>query len=250
MIVLPRRILTLIAVLGLAGCAGLGQRQDFAPAPAPKLAAGDKWSYRVVNGYNQLPRETLRYEVVSVSSERTTVRITQASSGASYDRSYDAGANPFSGEYPAGLPMIGFWSGIPPGTPVDYSPALPLFRFPLAPGGSWGGTVTVTDPKSRKAVPVQVRAWVRGISRITVPAGEFDVIEVQRDLFYDDAEWWRSGIWERQIDWYAPSVNRVVRRSQHSQYDERAMGLQEGHVPVMRGDHLITELVEHAPARR
>lgn len=239
-----------MAVVTLAGCGGIGLRQDFPPAAAPTLAVGDKWTYRVLNAYNNIPLDTLQYEALSSSADRTTVKITRASSPASFNRSYDAGGNPLSGEYPPGLPLASFWHGIPPGAPVDYAPALPLYRFPLVSGASWGGTVTVADPGTQYATPVQVKAWVRGMSRVAVPAGEFDTIEIQRDLFYQDAEWWRSGVWERQIDWYAPAVNLVVRRSQRSQYTDYAQGLQRGAAPIMYGDYLITELVEAPRARR
>ncbi|HSD61648.1 MAG TPA: hypothetical protein VLC55_12420 [Burkholderiales bacterium] len=244
------RSVFIMAAVAVAGCAGIGLRQDFPPAAAPKLAVGEQWSYRVLNAYNNLPLDTLTYEALSASADRTTVKVTRSSDRASFNRSYDAGGNPLSGEYPPGLPLGSFWNGIPPGAPVDYAPALPLYRFPLVSGGNWSGTVTAADAGAHHSTPLQVKAWVRGMSRITVPAGEFDTIEIQRDLYYQDNEWWRSGVWERQIDWYAPAANLLVRRSQRSQYTDYAQGLQRGGAPIMYGDYLITELVEAPAARR
>jgi hypothetical protein len=245
------RISLLIAVLALPACGGLGLSQNFAPADAAVPAPGERWAYRVVNGYNNLEVGKARYEVVSAAADRFEVRVTDEASEASHALGYVSGWNPQAGKYPAGLAMGGFWGGIPPGAPVHYAPALPEFRFPLSPGKSWREFVTVSDPASGRQVPVTVLARVQGMERIRVPAGEFDTIKVSRDLYYQDAEWWRSSTWQSTTDWYAPAVNRVVRHREHSQYTDQARAGEKGGAPlIIYGDFRIHELVETSPARR
>ncbi|HSD61647.1 MAG TPA: hypothetical protein VLC55_12415, partial [Burkholderiales bacterium] len=213
-----RHIAVLITVLVLPACAGLGLKQNFAPAAAVNPGVGEAWTYQVVNGYNKLPVNKQRHQVVSAAAERFETRITEEGPGPGLSRTYVPGWNPDSGVYPVGLAMAGFWNGIPPGAPVRYAPPLPLFRFPLTPGKSWRETVTVSDPATGKQVPVQVVASVDGMETVTVPAGQFQAVKVSRNLYYQDAEWWRGPVFQQMTDWYAPSVNRVVRHWERSQY--------------------------------
>jgi hypothetical protein len=233
----------------LAGCGGVGMQQDFPPAAAKSPAVGENWTYHVVNAYNGIELDRLRFEVTSASPQRFEVRITDQTRNATVSRAYDAGWNPYSGRMPIGLGMGGYWSGIYPGAAVTYAPALPLFRFPLGPGASWRDSATVTDPVSGKTTSVDVISRVQGMERVSVPAGEFDAIRVQRDLYYQDAEWWRSGVSQRLTDWYAPSVNLVVMRREDSQYVDYTRGGDRGGGSIIYGDYLKHELVERAPAR-
>jgi hypothetical protein len=243
-------ILVVALNLGLAACGSLGLNQSFAPAETAVPAPGERWTYRIVNGYNNLEVGKTRYEVVSAAPDRFEVRVTDETSGITRSRSFFSGWNPDSGNYPVGLATGGFWSGIPPGGEVHYAPALPQFRFPLTPGKSWWESVIVIDSVSGKQVPVTVLGRIQGMERIAVPAGEFDTVKVSRDLYYQDAEWWRTSTWQSTTDWFAPSINRVVRHREHSQYMDKARASEKGGAPlIIYGDFRIHELVEATPAR-
>jgi hypothetical protein len=234
----------------VAGCGSAGLRQDFPPTMAASPAVGERWTYHIVNAYNGVDLDRVRFDVLRASPQNFEVRVTDEIRHASTTRTYDAGWNPYSGLMPVGLATAGLWESIPPGAPVTYAPALPLFRFPLVPGASWRDTVMVTDPASGKRTSVDVISRVQGMEMVRVPAGEFDAIRVQRDLYYQDAEWWRSGVSQRVTDWYAPSVNLVVRRREDSQYVDYAQGGGAfGGGATVYGDYLLHELIERTPAR-
>lgn len=246
-----RHVMLWLAFLALAGCASLNQ--NFAPVAAVMPQAGARWTYQVVNGYNRLPVGRSTWEVVSATPDRFQARVTEEPTAEtsilfreSSVRVVDSSWNPDSGNYPPGLSTGGFWSGIPTGAPVRYDPPLPLFRFPLAPGQRWRESVTVTNPVTGMQVRVDVVARVQGMERIKVPAGEFDAIKVQRDLYYQDPERWRSGVKQRAADWYAPSLNLVVLHREDSYYFDytRDRGEQRSD-----GDWVVLELLE-PPARR
>lgn len=245
-----RHISVLIAVLALPACGGLGLNQNFAPAAAVNPGVGETWTYQVVNGYNKVPVNKQRYQVTSAAADRFEVRITEEGPGSGLSRGYVLGWNPDSGIYPVGLAMAGFWSTIPPGAVVRYAPALPAFRFPLTPGKSWRETVTVADPVTGRQLPVEVIASVDGMETVAVPAGQFEAIKVRRNLYYQDAEWWRTNVFQQVTDWYAPSANRIVRRWERSQYTDYTRGGPNGATLIVYGDYLIHELLELSPARR
>lgn len=246
-----RRIFILAVSLLLPACAGMDLNQNFPPAEAAVPAPGERWTYRVVNGYNNLEVGRTNYEVVSAAPDRFEVRVTEEKSGTSQTRGMVRGWNPESGLYPVGLAMGGLWSGVPPGGPVRYAPPLPDFRFPLAPGKSWSETVTLADPAYGTQTTVTVKGRIQGMERIKVPAGEFDTIKVTRDLYYNDSAWWRSGVWQSTTDWFAPAINRVVRHREHSQYTDLTRGGSTGGVGlIIYGDYLFQELAELTPGRR
>jgi hypothetical protein len=247
----PRHTLVLALALLLPACAGMNLNQNFPPAEAAVPAPGERWTYRVVNGYNGLEVGKMAYEVVSAAGDRFEVRVTDGKSGRSQTRAFLRGWNPESGQYPVGLAMGGLWNGILPGGPVRYLPPLPDFRFPLAPGKSWSETVAAADPVTGQQIPVKVVGRVQGMERIRVPAGEFDTIKVIRDLYYQDSTWWRTSVWQTSTDWFAPSINRVVRHREHSQYTDLTRGGNDGGVGLtIYGDYLFDELSDLSPARR
>lgn len=245
-----RLVLLLAFALAAGGCAGVSLNQNFSPVAAAVPAAGESWSYRVVNGYNKLEVGRTRMQVTAAGADRFEVLVTADGAPAGTPVGFTRDWNPDSGVYPVGLAMAGFWKGIPPGAPVRYAPALPAFRFPLVPGKSWSETVAVSDPATGMRVPVLVHARVEGMETMTVPAGQFDAIKVSRSLYYQDAEWWRGPVFQQVTDWFAPSLNRVVLRRERSEYyDHARRGHNDGPL-LIYGDYLFHELVELAPARR
>ncbi|HEX6829081.1 MAG TPA: hypothetical protein VF104_08885 [Burkholderiales bacterium] len=228
----------------LAACGAPGLRQDFAPvaAPAPP-AVGERWATRVADGFNNRSLHTLRHTVTAVSGEGIEVRVAADPGGEHPARGYDARWNPRTGEYPPGLPGTADGPGIASGARVEYAPALPLLPFPLAPRQVWQERVQARDPATGRQVAVVVQGQVLGMGTVTVPAGSFEAVKVQTNLYYQDPSTWRSGVTERRTDWYAPALGRVVYTRRDSEYtDQQRSG------ELIRGDSRVEELLE-APQR-
>ena len=77
-----------------------------------------------------------------------------------------------------------------------------------------------------------------------MPAGEFDALRVERRIYFTHVDLRRSQSVRTEYLWYAPAVNRWVRREWTGQY----IGW-----PVRRGvareDWVVHLLAEYAPAR-
>jgi len=88
-------------------------------------------------------------------------------------------------------------------------------------------------------VNAQVYGRVAGWEHITVPAGEFDALRIERASYLDDEEFWRWGTRAYQTDWYAPAVGRFVRHEENSAFYEKS-----GRWPnnERRGDWTVMEL--------
>jgi hypothetical protein len=233
-----RAALALVAVL--AACGEPGLRQDFAPVAAPPPAAvGDRWTVRVSDGFNNRALHILRLTVTGVSAEGIAAQVTAEPGGGTLARAYDSTGNPRTGEFPPGLPASGDWPGIASGNRVEYVPALPLLPFPLTPRQVWQERVEAREPATGKRVEVIVQGQVLGMGTVTVPAGSFEAVKVQTNLFYQDQATWRSGVTERRVDWYAPALGRVVYTRRDSEYTDH---LRSGE--LMRGDSRVEELLE------
>jgi hypothetical protein len=85
---------------------------------------------------------------------------------------------------------------------------------------------------------------------VTVPAGRFDAVKVTRNLHYQDGEWWRSALYQQVTDWFAPSVNRIVRHTERSRYTDYSQGGTDGSVVIVDGDYWVEELLEPARVSR
>lgn len=243
------RVLASLGIaLAAAACGPLALKQDFAPVESPRPAAGERWTYQVVNGYNKLPIGRIHYQVAGASSEGIEVRVSD-DAGRADIRRFAPGWNPLSGRMAPGLPF-GYGNAIPTGVAVAYAPPLPALRFPLEPGAGWKSRITVTDVASGRAIDADVTGKVEGRGEIATPAGRFDAIRVRQDIYYRDLVWWRTPIHEWHFEWYAPSLGIVVRRVTQSSYIDLTRGgggAGGGTTELMHGDYLVEELVEHAP---
>ncbi len=240
----------LAVTLMAAGCGALALKQDFSTVPGPRPAAGDRWAYQVVNGYNKLPVGRVDYEVLSAGADGIEVRMTRESERPEI-RKFEAGWNPLSGHMAPGLP-VGRGNVIPTGAAVAYSPALPALRFPLEPGATWKSRISVTDVASGRTIEADVSGKVDGRGEVETPAGRFDTIRVRQDIFYRDLVWWRTPIQEWRFEWYAPALGIVVRREIRSSYIDLTRGgggSAGGTTEVMYGDWVVEQLAEHAPGK-
>jgi hypothetical protein len=231
------RFVSLVLVSLLAGCA---TQPDYVPAGAQEVApaqvrVGDFWEYEVRDAYTGLPRGLHKYEVSVVDANRVVVDVTR--DGQRVDPEvYSPG-----------------WNGLEhPLTNLQrfrYDPAFPAYVYPLAPGKSWYTIVNATDPVTRKTYRVHTRGKVVGWERITVPAGQFDALKIQRYVFAGNADAVKTQESIAETDWYVPALRRVARTQASSEHfdNSRGGGDGAGEYPMrVRGDWLIAELVRYS----
>lgn len=229
----------LIALTGVAGCATTAREAATPDGPrsasVPVVAAGDWWEYAVRDGYTGFDRGVHRLHVVSAGPDRMVVDVLK--DGEHVDtRLYAPG-----------------WQGLEHPLPniqrLRYEPAFPRYVFPLASGARWYRVVTATDPETGARYRVHTRARVAGWERVSVPAGAFDALRIEREIFAGNATARKTQEVIRQTDWYVPRLGRVVREQHMSEHfdDSRGGGNGGGEYPLrISGDWLIAELVRHS----
>jgi hypothetical protein len=228
----------LAAPLLLAACASpptYAPKDAPATVDAPQTKVGDYWDYAVRDGYTGIPRGIYRYEVSRVEPDRVVVTLTN--DGRVLDTLI----------YTAG------WNGRElPLTPLQrfrYEPSSEAFAYPLTPGKAWKVVVHSTDVATGKHYRTYVHGKVVGWERITVPAGAFDALKVQRQVFAGNMEGYRTQEEVTETDWYVPSVRRSVLTQTSSQHFDTSRGGGDGggEYPLrIRGDWLIGELVAYS----
>lgn len=225
------KVLLLACVL-LASCATapeIAPPAGVATVPAPTVKPQQFWEYAVRDGYTGLTRGQRRYAVARVDADRIVVDISQ------------------DGERVDAYVYAAGWNGVElPLTNLQrfrFAPPFPAFEFPLYPGKSWRRIVRATDPATGKSYSVHVHANVTGWRRMRVPAGEFEALEVRRQVFAGNAEYFNLQEEIVQTDWYAPAIGFVVASEASSSHiDTSRSGGGRGRPLRVRGDWLISEL--------
>ena len=233
---LVRLALVLLPVFG--GCAAPVhyQPKDAPVSVAPAaVQVGDYWEYAVRDAYTGFDRGIHRVQVKSVSDDRWTVDVTR--NGEPVDSFvYRTGWNGL--EHP--LPNIGRFR---------FDPAFPAYEYPLSPGKSWYRVITAIDPDNGARYRMHTHSRVAGWERIRVPAGEFDALRIERQIFAGNGTGFKSQETIRETDWYVPALGQVARSEASSEHfdDSRSGGDGDGEYPLrIRGDWLVAELVRHS----
>jgi hypothetical protein len=200
--------------------------------PAPAIRAGQFWEYAVRDGYTGFPRGRYRYTVARADEDRFVADV--AREGERVD----------SYAYARG------WNGVElPLTNLQrfrFDPPFAAFEFPLYPGKHWRRIVRATDPATGRSYSVHIHATVTGWRRMRVPAGEFDALEVRRQVFAGNAEFFKLQEEIMQTDWYAPEAGYVVASEASSSHLDTSRSGTKGRPLRVRGDWLIAELVQRS----
>ena len=202
------RLLTLTVVLLATGCAA--PLPQVAPSgmpvsvPAPEIQVHDTWTYRVRDGFTGLPRGEQTHAVVEVSGDMVRVagEVERGDGLQLYDRAWNWLRRPATN-----LQIF------------EYRPAYRAFAFPLEPGKRWRERLTAIDPADGRQFPVWIDGAVLGWERVRVPAGDFDALKVERQVYF---EYWEYALRGRslihEVEWYAPAAKQSVRREMRSRY--------------------------------
>lgn len=199
-------------------------------AEAPQFRVGDRWVYRVREGFRvtQVYEET--HAVTAIGPDGITVRVTVTGPGPTVERVekwLDAGR-------------------IAQGTLFDietrrFRQPLERYRFPLQPGASWNQFVDNYNELTMREGRINRYVRVGGYERVTTPAGTFDAVRMTVVMRLDDDEFWRWPTDSTSTVWYAPAVKAVVREVRRADYLEKGGGPDSsGRVPAQNA---LIELV-------
>jgi hypothetical protein len=234
-----RGICALVFVCLLAGCQSAFPPALNPPAQAepPRLEIGDAWIYRHTDGYTKLPRGTFTHTITALAGNAVTVEVkSQEGHVVATDR-YTRDWNWLD------HPMTNLQR-------FRFDPPYPALPFPLASGKSWSHYVRATDAADGAAYDLaRVDGKASDWQRVTVPAGAFDAIYIQRQVYSGAPSRTRSQEYITEGDWYAPAVNNIVRGSYRSEYRDKTKGDEELSSWFLN-DWTLVELVEYRPARK
>ncbi|MEN9313815.1 MAG: hypothetical protein RIS35_208 [Pseudomonadota bacterium] len=220
-----------LAAAGLAGCANPARIPPPAAAPLPpSVRIGDRWRYAKINLYNG---ETLAKQEMRVTALEPLLRIEVTDGNG-------AGLPPETYVRAWDVVQENVWEQIQVfGTPC------PLLPRRLEPGSveDWRGIYQVPGDSWRYTSSVRIEAhdW----ERVEAPAGVFDALRVSRRIAFVHQDFRRVGCQRLETLWYAPQVNRWVRR------EVDGSCVVPGRPPMrVREDRVAWVLLEHLPASR
>lgn len=197
----------LCVFLALAACASTPVGEA---VPAPQLAVGDHWQYKVTDNLRRGLVSQLDAEVVALSGRVARIR---------FDHVDADGRREWFDEYDGegGLRTGSLYRE----PPRSFNPPAQLLAFPLDQGKTWRQTIDTlrTDTELNDQIIIYGRVDTPGMT--IVPAGSFSAVYVYRIVQLDDEEFWRTRTLLRAAIWYAPEVKGAVRESRDAQYTEK-----------------------------
>lgn len=230
-----------LPALGLTGCATgtgvTGPARQFEP---PTVAVGDRWVYREINRYNGLPLADVEVTVTASYPLTCNVRRTRSDSTAGEIlRPNSIQEERYSVPWAVDVEPIYDLT-------MDFAEPMPILPPSLRVGASdYRKTSYVVKGYSGRYRWTQ-RLKAVGAERIVTPAGSFDCLRVQRMIWFDYPDVFRFGSARVDNAWYAPEVNRWVRREWTGDYQhENSLGKMGSR---RREDWVRWDLLSYQPA--
>lgn len=173
------------------------------PLPAPRLAVGDRWRYALTDLYNGGALGEAAVEVRAVAPEiRLAVRLPGA-------------AAPVEERYADAWTVI---SEAVFDRPVTYETPMPLVPPGARAGQSSASSTGYRAEGTARRLRWQQRWRALGWERVTVPAGAFDALRIERLVNFEHPDPFRYDPFRRDVLWYAPAAGRWVRREWTGDY--------------------------------
>jgi hypothetical protein len=240
-----------------------------AAADAAEVSVGESWTFEGRNGYSfdKEPATAYRVEITGISDAGIVTRVTNLVDGTVGIEKFTRRWNPVSAERVAEQPFAfslgyrhfldGSLSGVKwhremlsgqmvSNSPVtqhfEFSPAYPEFPDSLEPGVRWNGNTISLNKTTGRHVKMDISGKVVGHAHVTVPAGDFDTVKLERITYVAD-EGFRHGPTQiTEIEWFAPALGRSVKyETRWEYYDQNS-----SYYPVLEpGDWNIYELTTY-----
>ncbi|MGH1358992.1 MAG: hypothetical protein ACRBC3_09540 [Burkholderiaceae bacterium] len=231
-----RRVLAAVGLL-IAGCAGNPNRisPPEQPLRAATVRSGERWRYQRINRFNNEPLGEILAEVIQVQPQV----IVQLTDQAGQDWGREIYSAPWQ------IIQEPFYNQT-----LRFAEPVPLLP-PLPTGSQPGSTRTSYQIDSgNRARPWTARLETRGWERISVPAGQYDCLRVERTIYFQPEQASRFDARRVETLWYAPAVNRWVKRDWTGFYlDETTLSDRRTALPLEdREDSVSWILLEHQPA--
>lgn len=232
-----------LPAIGLAGCATRPRHPEHERQfEQPRVRLGDRWLYREINRYNQLPLSEVEVMVTAASPLLTcSVRRTRSDSTAGEIARPDAVleeryAQPWAVDLEPTYDLT-----------MDFAAPMPLLPASLQVGQSEYSKTSYTV----RGYSGQYR-WTQhlkalDVERIATPGGSYDCLRVRRMIWFDYPDVFRFSSARVDNVWYAPEVNRWVRREWTGDYKhENSLGGRLG--TRRREDWVRWDLLAYTPA--
>jgi hypothetical protein len=202
----------LLAVAGSTGVASPPAVAQSGVAAAPTYLVGDRWVYKVSsrNGRTVTLQETR--EITSAAPGAIGVKITRNGAGAETQRTESLEA---PGLVRSGAVCTDDTRHFP--VPLQRTP------FPLTPAKLSGATRWVDNELGGRSGRINFSVAVTGWTKVTTPAGTFDVVRLINNVTLDDSTAFREATTCRITAWYAPAVRAVVREQRIADYREKGI---------------------------
>jgi hypothetical protein len=227
-----------LAILLVTACAtadpAVGPASGTVAADAPQYRVGDRWVYRIREGFLTPVVYEETKTVTAASASGATMRVTDRSERFDVVRTET-------------------WSGpgaLSQGALFDietrrFAQPVDLYRFPLRPGSGWKQRVLNFNEQLDRDGPISRTVRVDGYERVTTPAGAFDAVRMTVYMTLDDEEFWRWPTRCTYVVWYAPAVKGVVRAIKRADYLEKGGGPDSG--GTLPAQNALVELVSFTP---
>lgn len=230
-----RRCFATALVLALAACASTDPNVTggtTVAADAPQYRVGDRWVYRVQEGFRNPVVFEETHTVTAVNGGAATVRVSGRGPTLEFDR-------------------VEQWSApgvVAQGTLFDietrrFGTPLERYKFPLRGGETWNQRLPNHNDLTGRDGIVSRRVRVGGYDRVTTPAGTFDAVRLDIIMRMDDEEFWRWPTDCTYSVWYAPAAKNAVREVKRAGYVEKG-GPDVGALPAQ---NTTIELLAYTP---
>jgi hypothetical protein len=226
---------------GVAGCGTFREPGPVVDLPPPRVQVGDRWVYREINRYNGLPLADVEVTVTAVAPLTCNVRRKRSDTTAGEIARPDAVlveryAQPWMVDLEPTYDMT-----------IDFAEPMPIVPPSARIGETQTSRTRYTVSGYYGSYGWMQRLTVAGTGRIATPAGNFDCIEVERRVWFDYPDVFRFNSSRIDRVWYAPQVNRWVRREWTGEYLHEN-SLDEFGGIRRREDWVSWELLSYTPA--
>lgn len=194
------RRLAAISLVGLFCWPGPCAAQANDPGP---VRFGDRWSYVVKDGATGDLRHDVTFVVAEVNDKEITTRL----SFRGRDRPQTVIFDPHWGPIDNGV-----WQHRPSGIGI---------RGPLQVGKEWRSQHQSKNLRSGAALSTSAVAKVVGQEQVSTPAGTFDTYRVDVQMRQVNANDQTKSSTLSHVLWYAPAVNRWVKRVEEVRFEGR-----------------------------